>query len=252
MIPRPEGIRKYRTAHYRYLQPAIEDFFKRELPGIFGPMVITNIAKRMVEIFDEKCPPLSSVKHGQLVWNALDKTTRPDSPHRKYKTVILDLVTDEDVKCFERQESPAKVKSKVIARLIEQTYQQGGVLSSRDLSLIMSTAATRISFLRAAFEKEHQVVLHHNGVVNDVGPTVTHKAIIIYKFVVEKKSPNIIAQETKHSQKAVDRYLNDFARVKLLLKDKKSINYIHIVTHLSISVIKQYVLIINQYFKERI
>lgn len=252
MIPLAEGIRKYHTAHYRYLQPVIENFFKREFSGVFGPIVITNIAQAIVGIFDENCPPLSSVKHGQLVWNALDKTTRPDSPRRKYKPVILDLVTDEDIRLFEKEESATKVKSNVIARIIEQAYNQGGVLSSRDISLIMSTASNRISSLRAVWEKEHSKVLPHNGVIHDVGSTITHKTIIVYKYIVEKKSPYVIARETKHSQKAVDRYLNDFARVKMMLEDKKDINYIHLTTNIATSVIKQYILIFNQYIKERI
>lgn len=252
MIPQKEGIRKYHTAHYKSLEPVIENFFRREFPGTFGPIVRTNIAQAIAQIFDENCPPLSCIKHGQLVWNAMDKSTRPDSPNRKYKPVILDLVTDEDVSLFEKEEPATKVKKNVIARIIKQAYEQGGVISSRDISLIMSMAANRISALRIEWETEHGTVLPHNGVINDVGPTITHKGIIVYKFIVEKKSPHIIARETNHSQKAVDRYLKDYARVKMLIEDAKDIQYIHTATNIAKPVIEQYIQIINQYVKEHL
>ena len=64
-------------------------------------MVIDNIAEKLVDIFNETCPEANRVKHGQLVWNALDKATRADSPKRRYKTVILDLVAPQDIELFD-------------------------------------------------------------------------------------------------------------------------------------------------------
>ena len=84
-----------------------------------------------------------------------------------------------------------------------------------------------------------------------MGTTLTHKRIIIYKHVVEKKDPSIVARETNHSQLAVDKYLKDFNRVKTLVNDNKDINFIHHTTNIARQVIKQYLQIINNYVKER-
>ena len=69
--------------------------------------------------------------------------------------------------------------------------------------------------------------------------------------MVERKDTSVVARETKHSQRAVDRYLKDYFRVKTLVKDNKDINFIHHTTNLSRPLIKQYVQIINNYVKER-
>lgn len=251
MMRPPKGVRQYKTAHDRYLKPAIANFFKREFSGIFGPMVIDNIAEKLVDIMNETCPEATRIKHGQLVWNALDKATRADSPKRRYKTVILDLITPSDIKLFEQETSIAQIRKEVIARLIRQAYQQGGILSTRDLSLILIKNDSAISTVRQAYEKTHNVVLPHTGVLHDMGSTITHKAIIVHKHIVDKKSPDVVAKETNHSQKAVDHYLNDYYRVKMLYLENKDANYINLVTRIAKPVVNQYIDIINQNVKEQ-
>jgi hypothetical protein len=116
----------------------------------------------------------------------------------------------------------------------------------RDLSLILATSDTILSVARYEYEKEHNTVLPHTGVIHDMGSTLTHKAIIVYKYIVEKKPANIVAIETNHSQKAVDHYINDFFRVKTLVDNNKDIDFINLTTKIAKHVIVQYIDIIKQ------
>lgn len=218
---------------------------------MFGPVVRENIADALIDLFNSLCPESSRLKPGQIVWNALDKRTRADSEKRRYKPVILSLVTDDEVSMFEKGTSVSTTRKNVIARMIRETYQQGAVLSTRDLSLLLVSSAAYLSQLRIEYEKEHKTILPHTGVIHDMGTTLTHKRIIVYKHVVEKKDPSIVARETNHSQPAVDKYLKDFNRVKTLVNDNKDINFIHHTTNIARPVIKQYLQIINDYVKER-
>lgn len=250
MIRKPTNERKYASAHDRLLKPAIVNFFETEFSGMFGPVVRKNIADELISLFESLCPEQQRLKPGQLVWNALDKTTRADSPNRKYKPVTLTIVADEDITLFEKATSVPVIRKGVIQRLIKEAYEQGAVLSTRDLSLLLVSDGSYISNLRIKFEEENQVVLPHAGVLHDMGTTLTHKRIIVYKHVVEKKDPMVVAKETNHSQRAVDRYLKDYNRVKALVKDKKDIDFIHLATGMSLSVIKQYQKIIDDYVKD--
>lgn len=251
MIRKPDGIRKYSTAHDRFLKPAIMNFLALELPG-YGPIVRANIASELVNLFNKMCPETTRLKPGQIIWNALDKNTRADSINRKYKPVILTLVDDDDIALFEKESPTKKIKQQVMARMIRETYAQGGALSMRDLSLLLSTNAASLSEMRAQYEQEHNTVLPHTGILHDMGSTITHKVQIVYKYVVEKKAPNIVARETNHSQNAVDHYIRDYNRVKILHNDKKDIDYIKTTTNISKNVINQYLKIINQNVKERL
>ena len=251
MIPKTSSVKHYSSAHDRFLKPAVVNFFEREFCGMFGPVVRENIADALIGLFNSICPELTRLKPGQIIWNALDKRTRADSEKRRYKPVILSLVTDDEVSMFEKGTTISAIRKSVIARMIREAYAQDAVLSTRDLSLLLVSSASYLSRLRIEYEKEYRTVLPHTGVIHDMGTTLTHKNAIIYKHVVEKKDPTVIARETNHSQNAVDKYLKDFSRVKTLVNDNKDINFIHHTTNIARPVIKQYLQIINNYVKER-
>lgn len=248
MIKTPDGIRKYRAAHDRFLKPAIVNFFAREFGAYFGPVVRENIAQALIDIFEENAPETTRIKHGQMLWNALDKSTRADWENRKYKPVVLTLVNDADIDLFMKGTSVRQIKKQVIARMMAEAYQQGGLLSTRDVSLIMASDASYLSNLRIEYENENQIILPHTGSLHDMGSTLTHKVQIVRKYVVEKKPSNIVAKETNHSQKAVDHYIRDYNRVKTLY-DGKDTEYIHIATKIAKPVIWQYLDIINNISK---
>ncbi len=79
-----------------------------------------------------------------------------------------------------------------------------------------------------------------------MGSTVSHKAIIVKKVVLEKKDPVPVARESNHSQSAVARYLKDYHRVKTLHTLNYDVNFIHLTTQIAKHVIVQYLNIINQ------
>ena len=251
MIPKTPSVKHYSSAHDRFLKPAIVNFFKREFCSLFGPIVRENIADAIIDLFNSLCPESSRLKPGQIIWNALDKRTRADSEKRRYKSVILSLVTDDEVSMFEKNCSIKEIRQNVMARMIKEAYQQGAVLSTRDLSLLLVSSAAWLSQQRIEYEKQNQTILPHTGVIHDMGTTLTHKRIIIYKHVVEKKDPSIVARETNHSQASVDKYLKDFNRVKTLVNDNKDIEFIHHTTNIARAVIRQYLQIINNYVKEQ-
>ena len=251
MIPKSTYLKKYHAAHDRFLKPAIINFFEREFSGFFGPIVRENIADALLGLFDSLCPESARLKPGQLVWNALDKNTRADWSNRRYVPVILSLVTDEDISLFEKGTSIPSIRKNVMARMFREAYKQGAVLSTRDLSLLLVSDGAYLSQLRIEYEKENQTILPHTGVLHDMGTTITHKRLIVYKHIVEKKDPAVVARETNHSQLAVDKYIKDYHRVKTLVDDEKDIEFIHHTTNISRHVIKQYFQIINKNVKKR-
>ena len=248
MITKSRSEKLYRAAHDRFLKPTIINFLVHELRYL-GPVTAANVADELIRIFEENFQKKDRLSHGQMIWNALDKNTRGDSKKRKYKTVVLSVVTDEDVSLFEQDKPISKIRGNVIARMMKEAYQQGGILSTRDVSLILMQGNSAISYQRRQYETESKTTLPHPGVLHDMGPTITHKKMIVYKYVVEKKATNIIALETNHSQRAVDNYIRDYNRVKTLLDESKDIMFIHLTTRIAKNVIVQYQEIYNQHVK---
>lgn len=251
MIPVPSSVKLYKSAHKRFLKPAIENFFEVEFPKSFGPSTRSLIADELIKIFDANNRDINTIKPGQVLWNAVHKNTRADSKNMKLVPVVLTLVNDNDISNLVNGMKKSEHKQNVVARILREAYQQEALLSMRDVGLLLAINDSSATQTRKSYEKRHNVDLPHPGNLQDMGSCITHKYQIIYKYVVEKKDPMRIAKETNHTVNAVDNYLRNFNRVKTLYLDNKDEKYINTVTNLSIGLINQYVSIVNQYVKER-
>lgn len=250
MLPRTVSSKHYKSAHKRFLKPAIENFFKTEFSKSFGPSIRSFIADELIKIFESNNRDINSLKPGQVLWNAIHKDTRADYDNMKIVPVVLTLVNDGDITKIENGLKVSEHKQNVVARILKEAYEQNALLSMRDVSLLLVISDSYATTIRKSYEKKHNIELPHPGNLQDMGSCLTHKYQIIYKCVVEKKDPMVVARETNHSLKAVDHYLKDFNRVKTLYLDGKDKDYIHLVTKMSLGLIAQYVNIINQYVKE--
>jgi Protein of unknown function (DUF1670) len=241
MISRSDSEKRYSSAKGRFLKPVIKKFFQKEFPQLFGPVVREKIAEELIAIFENFSPETSRLKPGQLFWVALDKDTRADSPNCRYKPVIITIITTEDIEQLEKGIKQSIVAKNIIARMYNEVYQQGAILSTRDVALITLRSLSNLSSIRSSYEKEHDCILPHTGALHDMGSTISHKAAIVRKVVLEKKDPSIAAQETNHSQRAVDHYLKDYYRIKTVFENNQDVGYIHHVTGIANHVVKQYI-----------
>jgi hypothetical protein len=246
VIKAPDSVKRYDSAKARFLKPVIMNFFARECPRFFGPTMREKMADELTSIFEAVAPERSRLKPGQVLWNALDKNTRGDSPRRRYVPVVLTLIRQEDVEQLTNGIAMKKIAEGSIARMIREAYEQGGILSSRDLGLLTLRCGTWVSATRKRYEKEHQCTLPHTGSLHDMGTCVSHKSLVVRKAVLEKKDPAQVARECNHSQAAVDRYLKDYHRVKTLYKLDQDLDFIHLATQIAKHVIKQYLTLIQQ------
>ena len=246
MIRAPDSVKRYHSAKSRFLKPVIMNFFARECPRFFGPTMREKLADELIGIFEAVAPERSRMKPGQLLWNALDKNTRGDSPRRRYVPVVLTLISEQDVEELTRGILISKIAEQALARMIREAHEQGGILSSRDLGLITLRQPAAASMARRRYEAQHQCTLPHTGALHDMGSCVTHKQTIVRKVVIERKDPALVARECSHCQAAVDRYLKDYHRVKTLYKLQQDLDFIHLATQIAKHVIKQYIHLIKE------
>ena len=245
MIKAPDSVKRYNAAKHRFLRPVLINFFAREFPKLFGPVMRERITDELIDLFEKTTPETNRIKPGQILWNALDKNTRGDSPNRRYVTVVLSIITENDVEQLINGVPMSVVATNAIARMIKEAYEQGGVLSSRDIGLLTLRTPSYASKIRLQYEKNNNCLLPHTGLLHDMGSSISHKKTIIRKVLVEKKDPADVARECNHSQRAVDHYLKDFHRVKTAYKLNQNNDYVHIVTGIAKHVVKEYIEMIN-------
>lgn len=237
----------YSSAHQRMLKPQIEQFFAKEFPKLFGPVIRGHLAESLLDLFTRQVRQASHLEPGQILWNAVDMDTRADSPNRRFVPVVLTMVSQQDIQNRTKGLSIMEIRAQSTARILREAYQQGALLSMRDISLLCWHSYSSPTTWRKYYEHTRQDELPHPGNLQDMGSCVTHKEQIVYKAIVERKDPVQVANESKHTQKAVDRYLKDFHRVQTVYNHQPDPDYISLVTNISKSVVNQYINLIEKY-----
>jgi hypothetical protein len=247
MIDKPQSQKHFGSAHKRFLRASIEDFLKSQFPVFFGSWIRQKAAEKIVALIEQQLPSRDHLRPGQCLWNAVAIETRPDSPNCRLVPVILTLVDPSDVEELAAGTRMSAIARKAIARMCREAFEQGALLSMRDIGLLVGRPNTSISVMRKQWEAEHETSLPHVETIQDFGTCISHKAVIIRKVVYEGKDPRKVADETKHSQRAVDRYLKDFHRVRTCYEHSQDIEFVTRTTGLSKHLVNQYISIIAEY-----
>jgi hypothetical protein len=246
MIEQPQSQKHFGSAQKRFLQSSIESFLDREFPKTFGPIIRQKLAEKIVDLVNQQLPCKDYLRPGQCIWNAVSITSRPNSPDRCLIPVILTLVDPSDVEQLARGTRMSVIAQQSIARICREAFEQGALLSMRDIGLLVWRSNASISQIREKWEDDQKTTLPHVGTIQDFGTCISHKTSIVRKVVYEGKDPRRAADETKHSQRAVDRYLKDFHRVKTCYDHMPNIEFITRTTGLSRHLVNQYVSIIKE------
>lgn len=232
------------------LEGTLVHFFKENCPQLGGELTIRPLVTEVIRVFDRFCPPTERLRMGQLIWYAVDVNERSgygkSIDQCKLNPVVLDLVNLSDVDDLLNGVKKRQRNQKVAARLFEQAFEQGSVLTNADVGAIMRLSPGTISRYVRELEKETGKLIPRRGNIHDIGPTLTHKRIICIKCLREGKSVEVTARETKHSPQAVTRYINDFKRVHTCLRENWPLEKISYATGLSKSLTQEYINLINE------
>jgi len=209
----------YDASSRKTFKSAVCHLLHTEFPGIFGPTISQLFADKIDELFERFHPPRSRLTAGQVLWTGVAIDDPPSHNKRIEDTrlvpVVLDLVTAQDIDKAKARGARSQTRLSKIIRLFRQAYEQGAVLGHADVSLLLHMSISSLSTYVLNHEREAGELIPRRGTVHDLGRSVTHKAIICYKSLVEKKPTSQVAQETFHSPEDVEHYVQCFRRVQL-------------------------------------
>jgi hypothetical protein len=179
-------------------------------------------------------------KDGQVRYQCVDITAGAgrklsECPLVPTALSVIDVQKDREVL---RDHGAVALRQSKLMRIAEEAREQGGVLTQEDLGVLLCcderTIRRDIKVLRAK-----GIHVPTRGYVQDIGPTLSHKGLAIRHWL-EGKEPVAIARAINHSLTAVERYLEDFKRVSLLVM--KSLDEVAIAraANLSPALVKTY------------
>jgi DNA-binding transcriptional MerR regulator len=187
---------------------------------------------------------------GQILWYAVAKDEKggyaKNMKNLRLQPVILSVVTYEDIEKRSAGVPLKEIRKCAEARILREADEQSGTLAQSDLSLILSQSLKTIQKDITEYERENNVVLPRRGTVHDLGRSTSHKQVICRKSVLDRKATPDIALETCHSPSAVDRYLDDFERIRFCLKKGLSMKEAAFTTQMSTSLLTEYAELIEE------
>ena len=236
--------KKYSPLMAKTLRNAIAHKLGKEFPRLGGRRILNLCAEMIMEVINAHLRPLDSLQHGQALWMAVNINDPPRLHQRIVDTdlipVVLDLSTPEDIEAIlNRVPAYERLRRKAI-RLCYQAHQQGALLSNCDLAQLLGHNDSSIAAVLSSYEREQRKLIPRRATLHDMGSGQTHKRIICYKRYAEGKSQDQIAKETHHSLQAVDNYLGQFDRVRLLRKQGNTEAEIAFTLNRSLGLIRQY------------
>lgn len=217
---------------------------------VIARAIVEDVLATLQQCYPDRVPPKT------IVWLAVRREKRGQ---RKGLTtaellpVRLTVVTEAEVQLLtdpalgnnrRRRARPAFNQARFV-RWCHEAYQQGGVLTHLDLSLLSGLSTGYISRILRQYEAQTGEIVPTRGTVHDIGPAVTHKAEVIRRWL-RHQSPAQIARALHHSQEAVDRYIADYQKVRLLAQ-KFPAAELPALSGLTPVVVRQYLALLQQY-----
>jgi hypothetical protein len=215
---------------------------------VIARAIVDDILVTLGQCYPERVPPKT------VIWLAVRREWRG----RRKGLALTDLIavqlrvaTENEIQLLMDPPLRRELKARRafnrarFARWCQEAYEQGGVLTLLDLSLLSGLSEHYVGELLREYEATTGQIVPTRGTVHDIGPSVTHKAEVVRRWL-RHESPAQIARTLHHSQDAVDRYIADFQKVRLLAQKLPAAD-LPALTGLSASVVEQYIALLGQY-----
>jgi len=179
--------------------------------------------ERILQTLDAFMKPASLLRPGQLLWTAVvhDGRKHAFKPMKDIpqEPVILDLVTNDDLRDLADGEAFPVVRRRRHTRILKQAFAQGGVLAQTDLAAISLIHESHVGKDIAHVQKDEHCLLPYRGSVQDVGPTLTHKVEVARLLEAGYLEPEIARMLSPvHNLRSVEHYAQIYKNVLKLLE----------------------------------
>jgi len=211
------------------------------------------ICRSLTELFTDYIDVYFGGKRNpnQIVFNCVSYTVPPGVSSEEAKTIPVKLtVFDADDLIIASQQGIQAMMKERIIRIVEEAYDQGGALTQADIALLLGISLRTVTRYIKDIQETEDMFLHTRGNVRDIGPGVSHKTRII-ELYLQNYEYGDIERRTKHSSRAIMRYIKEFSRVFILQEQGHQPYEIRLLTDLSEKLLGEYLDLINRYSDEK-
>ena len=241
----------YNPQIYKSFEGALENFLAEQCPQIGGSMTRQALVQGIRDMVHKFYPETSHLRPGQTVWATVHKDEKGSYGKSIRNTelvpVTLDLVQSQDILDRANGKRLRELKKEAVARLCTQAYEQNGCMTNAELAILLKISSPTVSKYISEWELEYKTVLPRRGSIHDMGPTLTHKKVIIHKLFIEQKSVQQTSRETYHSPAAIQRYISALRQVLLCRQKGMNTDEIAFAIGVTKRLVREYEQIIEEY-----
>jgi hypothetical protein len=242
----------------RTFQQALVYLLESDYALIGSRRVLDLLAHDVEALVDQFYPQPQHLKSGWLVFTGTKANGHkafPGDQAKDYELVTLawPVLTSQDRQQLASQGETKQVRQvwfqQRLMRLIEYGWDHPSgpvLLTVADLAAMVGLTTVQVSLLLKEARQTTGKSLPTKGYYFDQGRRPSHKAEIISLY--EKGLDEVeIARRTQHAQTSVGRYIRDYERVKLLLKQGIPVPQMAQLIQMQPSVVNAYVKLIDEY-----
>lgn len=185
------------------------------------PKVARLLVDELFAIVDECYRAAGAIRPGQVVLLAPQVGTGPRREQTMEQIplvpVCVTLVCHEDIELLAAGKLPAEMRVRKLCRMAQEAYEQGGTLSTVQLAVLTGIALPVVKRELQNHREQTGEFIPQRGIVEDMGPAVTHKALIV-RLHLQGFSITEIARKTNHAPSSIERYIGRFNQIKELLQ----------------------------------
>lgn len=236
---------------HKTFEGALGAFLAAECPQLGGQRTRIALVQAIAQLVHAHFPSSTHMAQGQVRWTTVHKDEKSSYgktiAQSQLIPVVLDLLPHSEVQARADGTKLREVKKEAVARLFTQAYQQHGVMTNAEVALLMKLSPTTVGHYRREWEQAHAKLLPTRGSIHDMGPTLTHKDMILRKLIFQGKSVEVVCRETDHSPEAVLRYTTNFKQVLLCQAKGFDVAQTSFATKLSHRLIEEHLALIVEY-----
>lgn len=240
---------------YKTFDGALDAFLEQECPQIGGfrtrQVLVNTIAGMVREFF----PETSHLRPGQTPWVTVHRDEKPSYGKSMRKTrltdVVLDLVLCDEARRRANGCRLRDLKIDAVARLFTQAYEQDGCMTNAEVAILTKMSPSTVGRYVGEWECNNHAVLPRRGTIHDMGPTLTHKKVIIHQLFIEQKTVQEVSRATYHSIDSIQNYITTFRQVLLCVQKGFTTEQTAYAIRRTPGLVREYQNIIEFYDQER-
>jgi hypothetical protein len=209
------------------------------------------VVQGIVEMVHRFFPATSHLRQGQTTWISVAKNEVSSYGKTITETrmvpVIVTLLAEDEARQRRDGKRLRDIKRESVARACLEIDQQGGCVTASELAIMFKTTPSTVGKYIAHWEAENGKLLPRRGTIHDMGPTLTHKKEICRLLFIEGKTVTQVIHLTKHSARAIERYITNFRQVFTCKTNGLTVQETALATKLSQRLVEEYHRLFNEY-----